>query len=251
MRPTLADKMRQFAPGPYRKIPCVLWQGYCNAHGYGVVYHQGKRTLAHVIQAALHGIEKLPHQRFTHTCKTPSCVNPRHLVAKSLQDIQRDRNKPSSLKRQRKRATKVIIPQAAPRAQVKVRRCEICQAVLAQWSYKRRFCSTACRRQTRRGVIRSCQWCQTSFECPVGLRYRSVYCSAMCKRAYFQVHLETYARAKASRVYFRQCAVCGGAFFATAKRKERKSCSDVCAKELITKRNRATAKSRSSTCASR
>src|SRR5215475_11126927 len=62
---------------------CWPWQGYCDRHGYGRIELSRipRRTLAvHVaIWEMLHGPKPVGRE-LHHTCHTPACVNPAHLV---------------------------------------------------------------------------------------------------------------------------------------------------------------------------
>lgn len=56
-------------------MTCIIWPGALNSGGYPVTWHKGKIAYMHrVIAGAKKG------EVVMHTCDTPSCVNPTHLV---------------------------------------------------------------------------------------------------------------------------------------------------------------------------
>lgn len=59
---------------------CILWEGATKNEGYGYVKRGGKNIFAHRLayQAANGTIPEGMVVR--HTCDTPSCINPEHLV---------------------------------------------------------------------------------------------------------------------------------------------------------------------------
>lgn len=62
--------------------PCIEWQKYRNADGYGQVWHKGKKRLAHrLAYCQAHGldIDDIDGQVVRHRCDNPGCVNPDHL----------------------------------------------------------------------------------------------------------------------------------------------------------------------------
>lgn len=57
---------------------CLLWP-FHTRNGYGLCMFQGRQECAHRISFYLtHG--RWPHPFACHTCDTPGCVNPRHIV---------------------------------------------------------------------------------------------------------------------------------------------------------------------------
>lgn len=58
---------------------CWLFAGRINSYGYGVIYHQGKCTMAHrAVYEAVKGI--FPKGLYSdHLCRVRRCVNPDHI----------------------------------------------------------------------------------------------------------------------------------------------------------------------------
>lgn len=81
---------------------CTLWAGRVGTHGYGVTQHEGQQVLAH--RLAFFEANGYWPEVCRHTCDTPLCIDPAHLVdgtqADNVQDMmQRGRhgrgNKPA------------------------------------------------------------------------------------------------------------------------------------------------------------
>lgn len=73
------------------KNGCVLWCGKMNRAGYGLVYGFKKngRTPslgAHRVALQTVGVDVPKDSVVLHTCDTPACVNPSHLVVGTTQD---------------------------------------------------------------------------------------------------------------------------------------------------------------------
>ncbi len=57
---------------------CWPWTGYTDPEGYGHLSYQGERWLAHRLALKLsNGIEP---EAACHSCDTPPCCNPSHLI---------------------------------------------------------------------------------------------------------------------------------------------------------------------------
>jgi len=70
---------------------CWLWQRTRNSGGYGVLYHDKTKWLAHRFACVLYGVcseTKLSRNIVRHTCDRghEGCVNPRHLVLGTQQE---------------------------------------------------------------------------------------------------------------------------------------------------------------------
>ena len=60
---------------------CWIWQAALNPHGYGFFGYNGRQTLVHRVSYMFHKGEIPYGLVIMHTCDTPSCVNPAHLIA--------------------------------------------------------------------------------------------------------------------------------------------------------------------------
>lgn len=79
---------------------CWLWTGPTARRGYGLMYFDGKRGLAHRYALSLR-IGRMPEMFVLHSCDTPQCVNPNHLregtQADNVRDmVERGRNRQGS-----------------------------------------------------------------------------------------------------------------------------------------------------------
>lgn len=58
---------------------CWLWKGYVQSSGYGQMYIEGKRILAHRASWSAANGDIPEGMLVCHKCDTPRCVNPDHL----------------------------------------------------------------------------------------------------------------------------------------------------------------------------
>ena len=62
---------------------CVLWEGAFDGYGYGRRSYNGKRSVRahHIAYAEHHNLDVFTMVGvLRHTCDTPACVNPNHLI---------------------------------------------------------------------------------------------------------------------------------------------------------------------------
>jgi hypothetical protein len=80
----LLDRFWEKVKQPEKEDDCWLWTGCCNKKGYGAFNNTvlGKMTRAHRFSYEFFYGAIVPNNLLIcHTCDTPSCVNPDHLVA--------------------------------------------------------------------------------------------------------------------------------------------------------------------------
>lgn len=66
---------------------CWFWDGLKNNLGYGRIRVKGRTVKAHRVMFELtHNVTLTPEQVIRHSCDTPSCVNPAHLLIGSQLD---------------------------------------------------------------------------------------------------------------------------------------------------------------------
>jgi hypothetical protein len=72
---------RTFARCVQNENGCWIWQGPVAAKGYGLTNYRSKPTSAHRTVFKVFYQKSLTSEQFVcHTCDTPACVNPMHLV---------------------------------------------------------------------------------------------------------------------------------------------------------------------------
>ncbi len=69
---------------------CWIWQRCMTKRGYGYIGVSGYNQFAHRLSYLIHRGPLLPGQVVCHKCDTPSCINPNHLFAGTMQDNTRD-----------------------------------------------------------------------------------------------------------------------------------------------------------------
>lgn len=81
--------------------PCNLWTGATNADGYGVVRVGGRVEYVHRLAYRLH-VGPIPRgHEIAHTCDTPACREPSHLVAMTHKQNMNDAARKGRLGRRR------------------------------------------------------------------------------------------------------------------------------------------------------
>lgn len=75
---------------PVPEAGCWLWTGYVLKSGYGEFWYDKKKNRAHRVAYQMFKGELGADDKVLHTCDTPSCVNPDHLVKGTQADNMAD-----------------------------------------------------------------------------------------------------------------------------------------------------------------
>lgn len=92
---TLEEAFRWYMPGDPPAAPsptegCWLWSQGVNDFGYGRFRHEDKTHRAHIVSYRIH-VGPVPDDAILrHTCHTPACVQPAHLIPGTKADNSRD-----------------------------------------------------------------------------------------------------------------------------------------------------------------
>lgn len=84
-------KQRLLNAVQYTDTGCWLYMRYVNRLGYGLTNYRGKTISAHRLMWRLHNGSIPAGAHVRHTCDTPACINPSHLVLGSHKDNMADR----------------------------------------------------------------------------------------------------------------------------------------------------------------
>lgn len=87
--PTIERLIARTVPEP--NTGCLLWLGFVNENGYGMLYVAGRNRLAHRTLFALSNGPIPDDICVLHRCDTPICVNPEHLFLGTQADNVRDK----------------------------------------------------------------------------------------------------------------------------------------------------------------
>jgi hypothetical protein len=102
VKPARHDIAGRIAVSHVKTETCWLWTALRNQTGYGVIKIKGTHRLAHRVMYALHHQVMIPwHMVVRHSCDTPACINPDHLLLGTTADNVKDRDD-----RQRRRPPK-------------------------------------------------------------------------------------------------------------------------------------------------
>jgi hypothetical protein len=86
------DMQRMIKSCKLRKATgCWIWQAACNVYGYGAVRIAGKTKAVHRLAYELANGVTLVGKVVMHSCDTPSCCNPEHLILGSHADNVKDK----------------------------------------------------------------------------------------------------------------------------------------------------------------
>lgn len=88
----MTDAYSRFMRKVHKHISgCWLWAGAKDKDGYGQVKWNGVTCAAHRVSYELHNGTIPEGKLLMHTCDTPACVRPSHLIAGTQSDNMKDR----------------------------------------------------------------------------------------------------------------------------------------------------------------
>lgn len=86
---SIEDKIRSQL---MQKGKCLIWSRSTTRDGYGTIRYKGKTQMTHRLMYELVNGPIPANKVVRHTCDTPPCCNPEHLVLGSVQDNVADRD---------------------------------------------------------------------------------------------------------------------------------------------------------------
>lgn len=99
---SIAERLEAYSV-PEPNTGCVLWTGARQKRsGYGQIQIGDRSRLAHRVSKANAGYSVPEGSAVRHTCDTPACINPEHLVVGTQHENIRDRDQKNRQSRGRK-----------------------------------------------------------------------------------------------------------------------------------------------------
>ena len=89
-RNTPESLLKKMIPEP--NTGCWLWAEHVNDKGYGMITYQGRYWMAHRLSYTLFKGPIPEGKVLMHTCDTPACINPAHLIPGTDLENARDRD---------------------------------------------------------------------------------------------------------------------------------------------------------------